>query len=112
MNESVEIQLAKITIQMEMISSELVEAKERRRKQYKTQEELNYTLLSINNRLTAVEQSIAESAPTLREFVEYKHKVIGAGLMGKWLWAVGGVLIGSIAATRTFTLQLLGITPQ
>ncbi|AWY08127.1 hypothetical protein HOT48_gp112 [Klebsiella phage ZCKP1] len=44
----------------------------------------------LSTRLKRVEESITKSEPTIEEFITIKHKVAGAGIFGKWAWAVAG----------------------
>lgn len=58
------------------------------------------TVRTIEVRLDRVEQSLAKSEPTIEEFITIKHKVVGAGIFGKWVWAGAGAIIGVLAAVR------------
>ncbi len=41
-----------------------------------------------------VKAALNSQAPTIEEFITIKHKVIGAGKIGRWLWVIGTALIG------------------
>jgi predicted nucleic acid-binding Zn-ribbon protein len=58
------------------------------------------SMTDVSNRLKRVEESLAKSEPTIEEFITIKHKVVGAGIFGRWVWAGAGILIGVLAATR------------
>lgn len=111
-SEAIEVQLARMDEHMKMILSDLDEAKKLRKDQYEYNADIKIELERVNSRLSNLERSIAESEPTLKEFVKYKSEVIGAGKLGKWIWAGAGALIGAIAASRGFILHLLGLGPN
>lgn len=62
--------------------------------------ELRDSINDIGNRLKNVEDSLAKNEPTIEEFITIKHKVVGAGIFGKWVWAGAGAIIGVLAAAR------------
>lgn len=62
--------------------------------------ELMLSLQKMEGRLKNVEDSFAKSEPTIEEFITIKHKVAGAGVFGKWVWAAAGAIIGILAAAR------------
>ena len=71
-----------------------------REKQEETLVELRDSINDIGNRLKNVEDSLAKNEPTIEEFITIKHKVVGAGIFGKWVWAGAGAIIGVLAAAR------------
>lgn len=71
-----------------------------REKLEETLAELRDSINDIGNRLKNVEDSLAKNEPTIEEFITIKHKVVGAGIFGKWVWAAAGVIIGILAAAR------------
>lgn len=97
---SLEVQLAVISTQMGFIQQELAEAKTARKGQYEKMEEQSLVLATVESRLKKVEESLAEQAPTIEEFIAIKHKVLGAGLAGRWLWVFMAMLIGYAYSMR------------
>lgn len=71
-----------------------------REKLEETLVELRDSINGIGNRLKNVEDSLAKNEPTIEEFITIKHKVVGAGVFGKWVWAGAGAIIGVLAAAR------------
>lgn len=61
---------------------------------------LRESVAEVGNRLKNVEESLARNEPTIEEFITIKHKVVGAGLFGKWVWAAAGAIIGILAVAR------------
>ena len=62
--------------------------------------DLKLSMQKLESRLKSVEDSLAKSEPTIEEFITIKHKVVGAGIFGKWVWAGAGAIIGVLAAAR------------
>lgn len=100
MSESTEAQMARLDERLKSIFAELESARDGRKQQYESLEKLGRSLLTIEGRVVNVENSLAKASPTLDEFIVIKHKVIGAGILGKWLWVAGGSLLGFIFAMR------------
>lgn len=100
-SESTEVQMARIDEQLKVIVRELSDAKMGRKEQYSEIEKVNLNMVDISSRLKIVEDSMTKNAPTIEEFITIKHKVVGAGMAGKWLWAIGGILLGLVAAIKT-----------
>lgn len=107
MSESAEAQMARLDERLKSIFSELESARDGRKQQYESLEKLGRSLMTIEGRVVNVENSLAKATPTLDEFIVIKHKVIGAGILGKWLWAIGGGLLGMIFAARETIISWL-----
>ena len=100
MSESLEVKIARIEEQNKALREEMQLAKEGRKAQYETLENIGRTLIKLDNRIEGVEYSLAKAAPTIDEFVNIKLKVQGAGILGKWAWAAGASLITFLYTTR------------
>lgn len=100
MSESNEAQLARLDERLKAIMAELEKATTSRKDQYERLEAMGRSLLSIDNRVEKVENSLAANAPTIEEFITIKHKVVGAGVMGRWLWLAGGAVISFVFTMR------------
>lgn len=94
MTEPVEAQLARLDERLKNIADAI-------NKEAKTASELrewlhkmDKSITSINNRVAVVESSLAKSAPTISEFVNLKHKIQGAGILGRWIWIIAAGMIG------------------
>lgn len=98
--ESTEIQLARLDERMKMLLDRMEENHESLIKTRAWMGQVDRTLGEINHRVGSVESSLAKSAPTIEEFMTIKHKVIGAGLAGKWLWLALGAILGIIINAR------------
>lgn len=61
---------------------------------------LQIAIQDMTARLKNVEDSLAKNEPTIEEFITIKHKVVGAGMFGKWVWFGLGAVITMIAAIR------------
>lgn len=100
MSESVEVRLARLEERFEFLVDEAKEAKLSRKGQYEAIETMGKTILSISSQVNDVKSKLDGQAPTIEEFITIKHKVVGAGKMGKWLWTAGAFLIGIVFSSR------------
>lgn len=100
MSETVEVRLARLEAKFEFMFEDAKEAKVSRKAQYDAIEKLNTTLTAMAGEVTDVKGKLAGQAPTIEEFITIKHKVVGAGKLGGWLWTAGAFLIGLLAASR------------
>ena len=95
MAENLELhtQMARLEERLKIIAEGLVLDRDSRKDQYEKLENIGKTMTAMDARVKSVEESFARSAPTIEEFITIKHKVVGAGVAGKWLWfIVGGLL--------------------
>jgi hypothetical protein len=100
-NESPEVQLAVLAERFMFIQQELAEAKTARKSQYEKMEEQSVMLIQMDARMQTVEASLKSQAPTIEEFITIKHKVVGAGLAGRWSWAALTAVIALLCTFRT-----------
>ena len=92
-----EIGLAKLETQMDMILKGQDRAETSRKELHQSVNILDKKIDGLEYRLSAVETAFRDAKPTIDEFIATKHKVQGAGILGRWIWAVGGVLLGAAA---------------
>ncbi|WWC82040.1 phage tail length tape-measure protein T [Burkholderia phage vB_BpP_HN05] len=107
MNEDEKVRLARLEERFNFIATELSEAKASRKIQYEKLEEMSQTVTQMDNRVQVVEGSLKQQAPTIEEFITIKHKVVGAGLAGKWTWAILGGIISFLFTIRGEIIQWL-----
>lgn len=100
MSESVEVRIARMEEQFKVVVRDAEEARNSRKEQYKMIEAINQNISSMVNDVAAVKTKLDGQAPTIEEFITIKHKVVGAGKMGKALWAFGAFLIGMVYSSR------------
>ena len=100
MNESGELLLVRLEERLKTLFDNQARDRQDREKLEETLVELRDSINDIGNRLKNVEDSLAKNEPTIEEFITIKHKVVGAGIFGKWVWAGAGVIIGVLAAAR------------
>ncbi|UWJ04307.1 tail length tape-measure protein [Escherichia phage vB_EcoS_Uz-1] len=100
MNESGELLLVRLEERLKTLFENHTRERQDREKLEETLVELRDSINDIGNRLKNVEESITKSEPTIEEFITIKHKVAGAGIFGKWVWAGAGAIIGVLAAAR------------
>lgn len=90
MNESGELLLVRLEKRLKTLFDNQAMDRQDREKLEETLVELRDSINDIVNRLNSVEDILAKSEPTIEEFITIKHKVAGAGIFGKWAWAVAG----------------------
>ena len=100
MNESGELLLVRLEERLKTLFENQTRERQDREKLEETLVELRDSINDIGNRLKNVEDSLAKNEPTIEEFITIKHKVVGAGIFGKWMWAGAGAIIGVLAAAR------------
>lgn len=98
--ESQEAQMARIDERMKHILQQLERAEVGRKQQYEVNESIKSSMVKIDSRLEGVEKSLAVQAPTIQEFITIKQKVVGAGMLGRWLWLAAGGLITLLYNSR------------
>lgn len=100
MPESTEAQIARLDERLKSILTIMKDAREGQRHQQEWMTVVNQTLITIGGRVENVENNLARASPTIDEFITIKHKVIGAGILGKWIWGGLGLLIGVVYSMR------------
>ena len=99
-NESVEVLLARMDERLKNLSLIQTNESQGRARLETTLDRLQETCNQMDSRLQQVEQSLARSAPTIEEFITIKHKVVGAGIAGKWIWLAGGAILTLLITFR------------
>lgn len=107
MSESTEVQLARIDERMRTIILGLEQDRVSRKEQYENMAEIKLTMQDIQTRVGAVEKGLADSAPTIEEFITIKHKVAGAGVAGRWLWVAAAAILGFLFTMRREIIEWL-----
>lgn len=98
--DSLEVKLARLDEQLKAAREDMTLARDGRKAQYEMIENINKTLIKLDNRVAGVETALATNAPTIQEFVDIKMKVQGAGLAGKWAWAIGASIVTFLFSIR------------
>lgn len=104
-SESPEAQVARLDERLKSITNELNLARDGRKQQYETLENIARSLIKLDSRVEGVENSLAKAAPTIDEFVNIKLKVQGAGIAGRWAWAAGASIITFLYTMRENIIQ-------
>lgn len=107
MVESIEIQIARIDERMKMMMEKMEENHDSHTRTRAWMGQVDKTLTDISMRVNSVETSIAKNAPSLEELIAIKHKVIGAGTLGRWLWVALGALLGAILTAREQIFKIM-----
>ncbi|HGV0335117.1 hypothetical protein SP5M_0076 [Escherichia phage vB_EcoP_SP5M] len=99
-NEPDNVTLARLEERLRNIFENQTRESREREKMEESIKKLSESMGDLSTRLKRVEESITKSEPTIEEFITIKHKVAGAGIFGKWVWAGAGAIIGVLAAAR------------
>lgn len=99
-NDASDILLARLEERLQTLVKNHEKDERNQEKLENTLNELKLSVQQMEGRLKNVEDSLAKSEPTIEEFITIKHKVVGAGIFGKWVWAGAGAIIGILAAAR------------
>ena len=106
MNESAEVRLARLE---ERLSAFLSAAEADRQNTVALRvwmSDMDRLMTQVSQRLDKVDTSLSSAQPTLDEFSAIKHKVEGAGVAGRWLWAGMALIVGWISGAREILLDL------
>lgn len=106
-NESSEVLLARLEERLRTLFENQEKENRSREQMSLTLYGLRDSLKAMDSRLKNVEESLAKTEPTIEEFITIKHKVVGAGIFGKWVWAAAGFLIGAAAMIKREVLAWL-----
>lgn len=99
-SESPEVQLARLEERLRTIFAHLEKDESGKQELQQAIHALNGSIAKLDSRLDTVETNLASTAPTIEEFITIKHKVVGAGIMGKWIWLIAGGLITFLFSVR------------
>lgn len=105
--ESLEVLIARMSEQMKHMQEDMNRDRDSRKHQYEKIEAVNQIVTKMDGRLASVESSLASAKPTIEEFITIKHKVVGAGMAGKWLWAVAGFGLGAAVWLREHIANII-----
>ena len=106
--ESVEVRVARLEENMKFLVQEAGEAKQGRKVQYETNDLLSKLISNLTNDMKMVTDKLAGQAPTIEEFITIKHKVEGAGKLGKFFWVIGTAIISVIGTLVAVSKGLTG----
>lgn len=109
MSESVEVRVARLEENMKFLVKDAEQASLNRKSQYTAIEAIQSTVSNMATTMTSLKDKLDGQAPTIEEFITIKHKVVGAGRLGKWLWAVGAFLLGIAYGAREYIIAWLTI---
>lgn len=93
MSDSTEVLLARLEERM------LTQAKSTEQVLQELKEQ-GKSLASMEVRVQNVETSLTAQKPVIDDFIVIKHKVVGAGQFGKWLWVFAAATVTWILTSR------------
>lgn len=84
------------------IQSDRINSDDSRRRLHEKVDGLEKSFWGLDSRLEVMEKAVTSTNPMFTEYQAYRQRVIGAGMVGRWLWWLGGIILtaaASIAAT-------------
>lgn len=106
-NESIEVQVARLDERNKMI---LLRAESSQQESKELREQLKQvcdSLHGIDARLERLENSFATTKPTIDEFRGIKAKVLGAGILGRWVWVALTAILGFLFTIREHVIAFV-----
>lgn len=108
MSEPLEVQFARLEERLKTIFETMERERSSRSDVHKELQAISHGMATLSHRVGNVESSLANSAPTIEEFITIKHKMVGAGLLGKWVWGIAGGLITFLFTMRKEFMSWFG----
>lgn len=99
-SEPTEVQLARLEERLKTLLNQMEFHSSSAQKTDARIDQMNHLLVLVGNRVEKVESSLALASPTIQEFVVFKHKVLGAGLFGKYIYLLAGALVALVYSMR------------
>ncbi|MBL4787369.1 MAG: hypothetical protein JKY49_18340 [Cohaesibacteraceae bacterium] len=90
----------------DLIKDQAAQSTRSRRQLYDKIDGMDKTITGLGHRLQTLEQSFVGMQPTLQEFVTFKERARGAGMLGRVLWVSGGVVLASVSWVVTQAADL------
>ena len=87
------------------------EAAESRKLGYEAAEKMRIEILKLNHRMDGLEKAVAEIRPTTTELERVRDRVIFAGSLGKFMWAIGKGLLSAAAGAAAAWYAMTGRPP-
>lgn len=105
MSEPTEIQLARLDERMKMLLDRMEDNHKSHTQTKEWMRKTDDTLQVIGTRVQNVENGLSKAAPTIEEFLTIKHRIIGAGMAGRWMWVTFGTLLGLVISAREHIIR-------
>lgn len=70
-----------------------------------TQSELTTKMTKVDGRLDNVENALSRAQPTLNDYIEVKHKIVGVGRAGTYIWSA---FVGILSVAIFFKDTIFG----
>ena len=112
MSNSLETLVGKLSGQVEILLQQQDKAEHNRKLLYEKVEEVGRDVLKLSDRMLVAEAKLTEHQPTITEFITVKHKVQTAGMIGKWIWAIGAAILTSVAFLVTKISEYITVIPK
>lgn len=80
------------------IQSDRINSDDSRRRLHEKVDGLEKSFWGLDSRLEVMEKAVTSTNPVFTEYMAYKQRVIGAGIVGRWLWWLGGIVLTAAAS--------------
>ena len=101
--------LGRLENAVETLVSANREANETRGRMFNRIEQVTSHIMEVKGRVDAIERDLNEVKPTVSEFMAWRNRVQGAGMLGRGLWVIGGFLLAVVAWIVTHFNSLIAI---
>lgn len=92
-NESTEVLLARL-------EERLLSQAETQKEVLQQMRDQATRMVAMDQRMQNVETSLTSHKPVIEDFITIKHKVVGAGQFGKWVWVVAASAVTFVLTSR------------
>jgi len=106
-----EAAIASIAAKVDNIQITLARADESRRVVYERLEAIGLYEQALSTRIDSLEKEIAKMAPVLSDYLQKMAQVKGAGMLGRMLWMLGGILLSAAVSLTGFWYWIAGRPP-
>jgi hypothetical protein len=80
------------------IQSDRINSDDSRRRLHEKVDGLEKSFWGLDSRMEVMEKAVTSTSPMFTEYQAYRQRVIGAGIVGRWLWFAGGILLSAAAS--------------
>lgn len=89
------------------LESDRINSSDSRRRLHDKIDGLEKTIDGLDRRLEQLEKAVTTTNPMFTEYQAYRQRMIGAGMVGRWLWFLGGILLSAAASAAAVYAWLM-----
>lgn len=80
------------------LESDRINSEESRRRMHEKLDGHEKMLWGLDHRMETMEKAVTTTSPVFTEYMALKQRAIGAGMVGRWLWWIGGLVLSAAAS--------------